>query len=208
MARYSGPACRLCRRELKKLFLKGSRCYTDKCAFERRGYPPGQHGWSRVKVTDYGTHLREKQRVKRTHSLAERQFRRYFQMASRQTGATGENLLVILEIRLDSTIFHLGFARTRAEARQLVMHGHFQVNGRKVDIPSYQVKAQDVIEVREKSRKMGSILDALEMRAQRGLPAWLEQDREKFRGVVKSHPRRDDIHPDVLEQLIVEYYSR
>jgi small subunit ribosomal protein S4 len=129
-------------------------------------------------------------------------------MASRQTGATGENLLVILEIRLDSTIFHLGFARTRAEARQLVMHGHFQVNGRKVDIPSYQVKAQDVIEVREKSRKMGSILDALEMRAQRGLPAWLEQDREKFRGVVKAHPRRDDIHPDVLEQLIVEYYSR
>lgn len=208
MGRYIGSVCRFCRREQRKLFLKGSRCYTDKCAFERRGYPPGQHGWNRSKVTDFSVHLREKQKAKRIYGVLERQFRKYFHMAARQKGVTGENLLVLLERRLDSTIYNLGFARTRSEARQLIQHSHFKVNGRKVNIPSFLVRPNDVVEVEGKSRKNPSILEAMEMKAQRGIPSWLEQNRDNFQGLVKGMPRREEIGLDIQDQLIVEFYSR
>ena len=208
MGRYAGSVCRFCRREQKKLFLKGSRCYTDKCAFERRGYPPGQHGWNRSKVTDFSVHLREKQKAKRIYGILERQFRKYFHMAARQKGVTGENLLVLLERRLDSTVYNLGFARTRSEARQLIQHSHFKVNGRRVNIPSFLVRPNDVVEVEGKSRKIPSILEAMEMKAQRGIPSWLEQNRDTFQGLVKGMPRREEIGLDIQDQLIVEFYSR
>ncbi len=208
MARYTGPKCRLCRREAMKLYLKGDRCYSDKCAIERRNYPPGQHGQGRVKFSEYGQQLREKQKVKRIYGVLERQFRRYFETAERMKGITGENLLVLLERRLDNVVFRLGFANSRAEARQLVLHRHFTVNGRTVNIPSYLVKPGDVIELKEKSRKMGRILDSLEAVARRGVPQWLELEKEQFRGTVKALPVRSDLTMPIQEQLVVELYSR
>lgn len=209
MARYLGPVCRLCRREGEKLFLKGEKCYTEKCPFERRGYPPGQHGQGRrQRPTEYGIHLREKQKLRRIYGVLERQFERYYREAARRKGVTGENLLILLESRLDNIVYRLGFAPSRAAARQLVMHGHFTVNGRKVDIPSAQVRPGDVIEVREKSRQIPMIKESVEAATSRGLPAWLELDAEAMRGTVKSLPTRDQIDVQVQEHLIVEHYSR
>lgn len=209
MARYSGAVCRFCRRENGKLFLKGDRCYSDKCAFDRRGYPPGQHGQIRArKFSDYGVQLREKQKVKRIYGILEKQFRIYFHHALRKEGITGTNLLVLLESRLDNVIYRLAFARTRAEARQLVRHRHVQVNGRTVDIPSFQVKPNDKIEIRTKSRKIGGIQDAMEAGPQRGAPKWLELDAEQFTGLVKAAPTREDIPLDIHEDLIVAFYTR
>jgi small subunit ribosomal protein S4 len=209
VARYKDSVCRLCRRERMKLFLKGERCYTDKCAFERRGYPPGQHGQRRVKFSDYGIQLREKQKVKRIYGVSERQFRNYFEKAERQKGITGANLLILLERRLDNAIYRLGFATSRQEARQLVGHGHFLVNGRPVNISSYLVQPQDVIEVKEKSTGMGRIKEAVEGMARRGLPQWLELEKDKFKGMVKGWPDRAELTtPPIQEQLIVELYSK
>ncbi len=208
MARYRGSECRLCRREGLKLFFKGDRCYTEKCAFERRGYAPGEHGQARKKHSDYGVQLREKQRLKRMYGLLEKQFRGYFERADRMKGITGSNLLVLLERRLDNVVFRLGFAPSRNEARQLVRHSHFLVNGRKVNIPSYTVRKDDVVELREKSRKVLPILDSLETVARRGIPGWLELDKDNFKGVVKAIPTREDITMPVQEQLVVELYSK
>ncbi len=208
MARYTGPRCRHCRREGSKLFLKGDRCYTDKCAFERRGYAPGQHGQARLKQSDYGIRLREKQRVRRIYGVQEGQFARYFNMADRQKGVTGINLLVLLERRLDNVVYRMGFAESRNQARQLVRHGHFLVNGRKVDIPSFLVKVGDVIEVKEKSRDILPIKQSIETLARRGVPDWLEVDAEAFRGKVKAMPERHHITMPIQEQLIVEFYSK
>ncbi len=208
MARYTGPSCRLCRREGSKLFLKGDRCYSDKCAFERRSYAPGQHGQGRIKVSDYGIRLREKQRVRRIYGVKESQFRRYFYEADRQKGVTGTNLLRLLEKRLDNVIYRLGFADSRNQARQLVKHGHFLVNGRRVDIPSFLVKVGDVITVRERSKDLGAITQALEAVARRGVPEWLELDAENRKGTVKSEPERSHITLPIQEQLIVEFYSK
>ncbi len=209
MARYSGAVCRYCRRENGKLFLKGDRCYSDKCSFDRRGYPPGQHGQVRArKFSDYGTQLREKQKVKRIYGILEKQFRIYFQHALRRDGITGENLLVLLESRLDNVAYRLAFARTRAEARQLVRHRHIRVNGHTVDIPSFQVKPNDKIEIRTKSRKIGGIQEAMEAGHQRGVPKWLELEAEQFSGTVKSAPTREDIPLDIHEELIVAFYTR
>lgn len=192
-----------------KLFLKGDRCYTDKCAIERRNYAPGQHGQGRSKVSDYGTQLREKQRVKRTYGLLEKQFRAYFQKADRMRGVTGENLLVLLERRLDSIVYRLGFATSRNEARQLVRHGHFLVNGRKVNIPSYLVRPGDEIVLREKSRSIARISEALDGVMRRGIPSWVELDRDNFKGVVKTLPVREEMTtPAFNERLIVELYSK
>lgn len=208
MARYKDSVCRLCRREGMKLFLKGDRCFTDKCAVERRAYAPGQHGQRRSKFSEYGVQLREKQKVRRIYGLLEKQFRSYFQRADRQKGVTGENLLILVERRLDNIAYRLGFTNTRNEARQLVRHGHFMVNGVKVNIPSYQVKTGDVIELREKSRKVGRIIEALDAAGRRGLPAFLELDKANFKGTVTSLPKREDIAQTINEQLIVEFYSR
>ena len=208
MARYTGPSCRLCRREGSELFLKGERCYTDKCAIKRRSYPPGQHGQGRIKVSDYGVQLREKQKVRRIYGILENQFRGYFAMADRMKGVTGENLLFILERRLDNVAYRLGFATSRTEARQLVRHGHFTLNGRKVNIPSIQAKAGDVIQLREKSRKIASVTDSLEGVVRRGIPQWLELDKDAFKGTVKALPVREDITMPIQEQLIVELYSK
>lgn len=191
-----------------KLYLKGDRCYSDKCAIERRNYPPGQHGQGRVKFSEFGQQLREKQKIKRIYGLLERQFHGYFEAAERMKGITGENLLVLLERRLDNIVFRLGFANSRAEARQLVLHRHFTVNGRTVNIPSYLVKPGDVIELKEKSRKIARILDSLEAVARRGVPQWLDLEKEKFRGTVKSLPVRSDLTMPIQEQLVVELYSR
>jgi small subunit ribosomal protein S4 len=192
-----------------KLFLKGERCYTDKCAFDRRGYPPGQHGQRRVKFSDYGIQLREKQKVKRLYGISERQFRNYFEKADRQKGITGTNLLILLERRLDNTVYRLGLATSRQEARQLVGHGHFVVNGRKVNIPSYLVQPNDVIEVKEKSRGMDRIKEAAEGVARRGIPQWLEIEKDNLRGTVKGWPNREELTtPPIQEQLIVELYSK
>jgi small subunit ribosomal protein S4 len=199
----------MCRRENMKLFLKGDRCFTDKCALERRNYAPGQHGQGRVKVTDYGTQLREKQRVKRTYGLLESQFRSCFEKAERMKGVTGENLLVLLERRLDSMVYRMGFATSRAEARQLVRHSHFAVNGRKVNIPSYLVRPGDVVELREKSRQVVRINEALDGVMRRGLPSWVDVDRTAFRGMVKTLPVRAEMTtPTFQEKLIVELYSK
>lgn len=192
-----------------KLFLKGDRCHTDKCAIERRNYAPGQHGQGRIKVSDYGTQLREKQRVKRTYGLLEKQFRDYFKKADRMKGVTGETLLVLLERRLDSMVYRMGFSTSRSEGRQLVRHGHFLVNGRKVDIPSYQVRPGDVIEVREKSRAIVRINEALDGVMRRGVPSWVELERDAFKGTVKTLPVRAEMTtPAFQEQLIVELYSK
>jgi small subunit ribosomal protein S4 len=209
MARYIGPVCRLCRREDAKLFLKGDRCYTDKCGYERRQYPPGQHGQARRRrPSDYGQQLREKQKVKRMYGLIEKQFRGYYYKAARMKGVTGENLLQLLERRLDNTALRSGFASSHAEARQLVRHGHFLVNGKKVNIPSYQVRPGDVIEVREKSRKVQKITDALGNLDRSPLPAWIEIDRDKCTGKITALPTRADSSADIDEQLIVELYSK
>jgi small subunit ribosomal protein S4 len=208
LARYRGSECRLCRREGLKLFFKGDRCYTEKCAFERRGYAPGEHGQARKKHSDYGVQLREKQRLKRMYGLLEKQFRGYFERADRMKGITGSNLLMLLERRLDNVVFRLGFAPSRNDARQLVRHSHFLVNGRKVNIPSYTVRKDDIVELREKSRKVLPILDSLETVARRGIPGWLELDKDNFKGVVKTIPTREDITMPVQEQLVVELYSK
>ncbi len=192
-----------------KLFLKGDRCHTEKCAVERRNYAPGQHGQGRVKVSDYGLQLREKQRVKRTYGLLEKQFRSYFKRADRMKGVTGENLMVLLERRLDSMVYRLGFATSRNEARQLVRHCHFLVNGHKVNIPSYQVRVGDIIEVREKSRQIARINEALDGVMRRGVPSWVELQRDAFKGTVKTLPVRAEMTtPAFQEQLIVELYSK
>lgn len=192
-----------------KLFLKGDRCHTDKCAVERRNYAPGQHGQGRVKVSDYGTQLREKQRVKRTYGLLESQFRSYFEKADRMKGVTGETLLILLERRLDSMVYRLGFATSRNEARLLVRQGHFLVNGRKVNIPSYLVRVGDVVELREKSRQVACINEALDGVMRRGIPSWLELDRAAFKGTVKTLPVREEMTtPTFQEHLIVELYSK
>ena len=208
MARYTKSACRLCRRENLKLFLKGERCYTEKCAIDRRNYAPGQHGQSRKKFSDYGAQLREKQKVKRLYGLLESQFRNTFKEADRQKGITGEVLLFLLERRLDNAVYRLGFANSRDEARQLVRHNHFSVNQSKVNIPSYLVKPGDVIEVREKSKKVVRIQEALEGVARRGVPQWLELDKDQMRGNVKSMPTREEITIPIQEKLIVELYSK
>ena len=208
MARYRGPECRQCRREGLKLFLKGERCYTDRCAIERRNYAPGQHGRMRSKFSDYGNQLREKQKVKRLYGILEKQCRRYFRKASSQKGVTGENFLSLLERRLDNVVFRLGFATTRNEARQLVRHRHFLVNGKLVDIPSYLLNPADTIEPKEKSRKMSRIVEALESVERRGVPRWLTLEKEQFKGTISELPTREEITIPIQEQLIVELLSR
>jgi small subunit ribosomal protein S4 len=208
VARHNGPVCRLCRREGMKLFLKGDRCFKDKCAFERRGYPPGQHGRRRIKVQDYGIQLREKQKVKRMYGVLERQFRNYFAKASQTKGITGATLLQTLERRLDNVVYRLGFASSRSMARQLVAHGHFVVDGRKLDVPSALVKPGSVVALRETSRKNEAIKICLDTAAGRGIPSWLELAAEQFQGTVKQLPSREDITMPIQEQLIVELYSK
>ena len=208
MARYKESVCRLCRREGAKLFLKGDRCYSDKCAVERRPYPPGQHGTRRIKQSDYGIQLREKQKARRIYGVMEGQFRNYFKIADRQKGVTGENLIVLLERRLDNTVFRLGFAGSRADARQLVRHGHVAVNGRKVNIPSYLLRPGDVIEIREKSRTSTRVQEALVSAERKSTPTWLELEAPKFKGMFKNYPTRDEVALPVNEQLIVELYSK
>ena len=209
MARYTGPVCRLCRRERMKLFLKGERCFKEKCAIERRGYPPGQHGQRRGRRSlNYGPQLREKQKVKRIYGLAERQFRGYYHKAIRMKGVAGENLLQLLERRLDNVIYRMGFASDHAEARQLVRHGHFRVNGQKVNIPSFLCRANDAIEVKDSSKKVTRILESLGAVDRRGVPRWLELDKEGFKGRLTSLPSREDLTLPIREQLIVELYSR
>ena len=209
MARYIGPVCRLCRREGMKLFLKGERCYTEKCAIEKRNLPPGQHGKLRkAKLVGYGLQLREKQKVKRIYGVLENQFRRYFEIADRTRGITGETLLQLLERRLDNVIYRLGLATSRAQARQLVRHGHFLINGRKVDVPSYSVKAGDVITVRGTSAQTPAIQHAMEEVKGRGIPEWLAFDAGQMTGRIQSLPPREQINLPVPEQLIVELYSK
>ncbi len=209
MARYTGPSCRLCRRENLRLFLKGDRCYGAKCAFERRAYAPGQHGQRRgAKFSDYRIQLREKQKVKRIYGVLEDQFRGYYFRAERQKGITGINLLILLESRLDSMVYRMGFSASRNQARQLVRHNHFLVNDIKVNIPSYQVKPGDKIQVKEKSRKVSHILEAMETVVRRGIPDWIELDKEKFMGTLAALPHREDITIPIQEQLIVELYSK
>ena len=208
MARYSGSVCRLCRRENLKLFLKGERCYTDKCAIERRNYPPGQHGQGRPKFSEYSVQLREKQKVKRMYGLLEKQFRRTFELAERVKGITGEALLVLLERRLDNVTYRLGFASSRADARMLVRHGHIAVNGRRVTIPSYFIRAGDVVTVKDQSRKLDRVVAALEGAQRRGVPEWVELDREGVSGKIKYLPARGDITAPINEKLIVELYSK
>ena len=208
MSRYKDEQCRICRREGQKLFLKGSRCYTDKCSISRRNYAPGQNGQKRKKLSEYGTQLREKQKTKSFYGVGEKQFRRYFDMASNSKGKTGEVLLQILESRLDNVVYRLGFASSRAQARMLVTHGAFEVNGHKVDIPSYLVKAGDVIAVREIRKDNGAIKIAVEENGSRPVPAWLEKDQEKLSGKVVTLATREDIDLPVEEHLIVELYSK
>jgi small subunit ribosomal protein S4 len=198
----------LCRREGLKLFLKGERCYTDKCAIERRNYPPGQHGQARPKFSEYSIQLREKQKLRRIYGILEGQFRRYFEMADRAKGVTGETLLQLLERRLDNMVYRMGFATSRSEGRQLVRHGHFAVNGRKVNIPSYLVKPGDVVAVAEKSRKVTRIQEALELAQRRGVPDWLEVAPEEYSGRVKALPTRADLTMPINEKLVVELYSK
>ncbi len=208
MARNLGPVCRLCRREGLKLFLKGERCYTDKCAIERRNYPPGAHGQARTRFSEFSIRLREKQKVKRIYRLLEKQFAHYFELAERMPGITGENLLVLLERRLDNVIYRLGFASSIAQARQLVRHGHFEVDGRKVSIPSYLVQTGQVVSVTEKSRQKKTIQEAMELSQRRGMPPWIALEREQFRGSMRTYPARADLTMPISEKLIVEHYSR
>ena len=208
MARYLGPVCRLCRREGMKLFLKGTRCYTEKCAVERKSYFPGQHGQRRTKVTEYSVQLREKQKIKRMYGLLERQFRKYFEKADRMKGITGEILLSLLERRLDNIVYRLGFAASRSQARQLVRHRHFLVNGKTVDIPNFLVKEGDVIEVSSAGQSLVPVLGALSALETRGFPAWLELDQAAFKGKVLALPSKADISVPINEQLVVELYSK
>lgn len=209
MARYTGASCRLCRRENLKMFLKGDRCYSDKCAFERRSFAPGQHGQNKFrKVSDYAVQLREKQKVKQMYGMLEAQFRRYFERADRAKGVTGEILLIMLERRFDNALYRSGFASSRDQARQMVRHNLFSVNGNKVNIPSYQIKVGDVIALREKHQKNEVIIDNLEGAVRRGLPSWLELDQPKFQCIVKALPNREEITMPIQEQLIVELYSK
>lgn len=209
MSRYTGPACRLCRREGVCLSLKGDRSLTEKCGIRRRDYPPGQHGQGRKKISAYGRQLRAKQRVKRVYGMQEKQFHRFFRNAERIRGVTGENLLILLERRLDSVVYRLGFGSTRAAARQLVTHGHFRVNGLKVTIPSYLVRPGDVIELQEKSRTIAHINEALDGALRRGFHSWVELDRPQYRGAMKTLPVREELTtPGLQEQLVVELYSK
>jgi small subunit ribosomal protein S4 len=209
LARNIGSSCRLCRRENLKLFLKGDRCYGDKCSFERRPYAPGHHGERRRgKYSDYRLQLREKQKVKRIYGVLERQFRGYYYRSERQKGISGTNLLIFLESRLDNIVYRMGFAASRKQARQLVRHNHFLVNAKKVNIPSYQVKPGDVVEVKEKSRKASQILEAIETVVRRGIPNWIEVEKEKLRGTLKALPNREDLTMPIQEQLIIELYSK
>ncbi len=208
MARYTGPQCRLCRRETEKLFLKGDRCFTEKCAVERRQYPPGQHGQRRGKLSDYGVQLREKQKVRNTYGILEKQFRKYFHKAERKKGVTGEVLLQFLETRMDNIVHRMGFAPNRNSARQLVRHGHFLVNGRDVNVPSFNVHVGDIVEVKTSSRDLDAIKDSISRIEQRGIPSWLEMDFQNFKGKVLQIPSREDIQLTAQEQLIVELYSK
>ena len=208
MARYTNAVCRLCRREGQKLFLKGDRCYTEKCSVDRRSYPPGEHGQGRRKASEYGLQLREKQKAKRYYGLMEKQFRGYFEMAAKKRGQTGENLLSILESRLDNVIYRLGFAMSRPEARQLVTHGHFLVNGRKVNIPSFLVKPGEVISVKESSRNLENIKNVVEANSFRQPPKWLDFDRNNMIAKVVAVPQKEDIDFPIEEHLIVELYSK
>ena len=211
MARYTGPVCRLCRRETTKLFLKGQRCYSDKCAIEKRNFFPGEHGRTvrrRRELMGYGAQLREKQKVKRIYGVLENQFRRYFDMAARKRGITGEWLLKLLELRLDNVVYRLGFATSRNQARQFVRHGHVQVNGRRVNIPSFQVRAGDEIAIQEKSRGNVLIQSAVEQMTGKGVPEWLSLEAEQFKGQVLDAPKREHVNLPVEEQLIVELYSK
>lgn len=209
MARYTGPVCRLCRREGEKLFLKGDRCFTPKCAIERRNYAPGEHGQDhRGKVSEYGLRLREKQKLRRIYGILEAQCRRYFEIAERKPGVTGENFLQLLERRLDNVVYRLGFASSRSEARQLVRHGHFTVNGKRVNIPSYLVKVGDVVAVKEASRKLNRFVELAEDLKHKTIPAWLELNAAEMSGKVLNLPTRDQIDVPVQEHLIVEFYSR
>ena len=208
MARYTDEQCRICRREGQKLFLKGSRCYTDKCSISRRNYAPGQHGQKRAKLSEYGTQLREKQKTKSYYGVGEKQFRGYFEMASNKKGVTGENLLQILESRLDNVVYRLGFGASRAQARQLVNHGQFEVNGKKVNIPSYLVKAGDVVTVRESKKDNGAIKVNVEANSAKPIPAWLELNNETLSGKVVRLASREDVDIPVEEHLIVELYSK
>ena len=209
MARYTGSVCRICRRENVKLFLKGDRCYGDKCAFDRRSYAPGEHGQRRRgKTSDYGIQLREKQKVKKMYGLSEKQFHLFFEKADRQKGITGTNLLVLLERRLDNVVYRLGFANSRSQGRHFVRHKHFLVNGKKVNIPSYLIKVGDEISLREKSQKVQAINDAMDAVVRRGVPQWLDFEKGQLKGVVKGMPARDDLTMPMQEQLIVELYSK
>ena len=209
MARYRDSSCKLCRRENLKLYLKGDRCYGDKCAFERRAYAPGQHGQRRGgKVSDYRVQLREKQKVKRIYGLLEKQFRGYYYRADKRKGVTGTNLLIVLESRLDNIVYRMGFAASRKQARQLVRHDHFTVNDKKVNIPSYLVKPGDQIGVKEKSKKVPQVIEAIETVVRRGIPDWIEVDKEKFKGTLKALPNREDLTMPIQEQLIIELYSK
>jgi small subunit ribosomal protein S4 len=208
MARNTGPVCRTCRRENQKLFLKGDRCYTEKCAFERRGYPPGQHGQGRIKFSEYGLQLREKQKIKKTYGLLEKQFRSLFEEAERMKGITGNNLLSMLERRMDNVVYRSGFANSRSEARQLVRHGHFNVNGKAVNIPSFMVKKGDIVEVTEKSKPVARIGGALESVKRREIPQWLELEAANQKARIRDLPARDDITAPMEERLVVELYSK
>ncbi len=208
MARYCESVCRLCRRENQKLFLKGDRCFTDKCSFERRGYPPGQHGQGRIKFSEYGLQLREKQKMKRMYGLMEKEFRLTFDRAGRMKGVTGNNLVSLLERRLDNVSYRLGFASSRSDARQLVLHKHIYVNGKLVNIPSFVVRKGDIVEVREKSRNRTRVLSALDGLKRREVPQWLEIEAAQFKGKIRDLPSRDDVTAPIEERLIVELYSK
>lgn len=208
MSRYTGPRCKICRREGTKLFLKGERCFTDRCALDRRNYGPGEHGQRRARISEYRVQLREKQKVRFNYGASETQFKRYYEIAKRKEGITGENLLLLLERRLDNIVYRMGFASSRPEARQLIGHGHIAVNGRKTDIPSFMVKEGDEIEVREKGKKIEFVKTALENAEQRGIPEWLEVDKDGMKGKVRTLPERDDLPMEVDETLIVEFYSK
>lgn len=208
MARYRGPVCKLCRREGEKLFLKGSRCYTDKCAIERRPYPPGHHGQRRAKLSDYAVQLREKQKLKRLYGVSEKPMRNLFNKASRMKGVVGENMLSLLERRLDNVVYRIGFAASRKEARQLVKHGHFKLNGKKADIPSIYISKDDTIELMDGSKESKKLTGGIEANSIREIPTWIEVDKNSMKGVVKDLPKREDITSTIEERLVVELYSK
>jgi small subunit ribosomal protein S4 len=208
MAKYTGPKCRQCRREGGKLFLKGEKCFTAKCAIENRPFPPGQHGQRRTRLSDYATQLREKQKLRRIYGVLERQFRNYYKDAARIKGSTGENLLQLLECRLDNVVYRMGFSSSRSEGRQLVRHNAVSVNGKRVNIPSYQVKPSDTVSINEKARKQYRIQSALDLAQQRGIADWIDVDIKKMEGVFKSRPEREELPADINEHLVVELYSK